>query len=40
MNVDLGEGLSTGKLIKQNVNVGQWMFALDGDDIHGPIIYT
>jgi hypothetical protein len=35
---DLGEDLSTGKLIKKNVDAGQWIFILDGDSIQGPII--
>jgi hypothetical protein len=38
--VNLEEDLSTNKLIKKNVNVGQWIFILDGDNIQGPIIDT
>jgi hypothetical protein len=38
--IDLGEDLSTGKLIKKNVDVGQKIFVLDGDDIQTPVINT
>jgi hypothetical protein len=38
MKIDLGEDLSTDKLIKKNVDTGQWIFILDGDSIQGPII--
>jgi hypothetical protein len=39
MKIDLGEDLSTGKLIEENVDVGQRIF-VDRDDIQGPIIDT
>jgi hypothetical protein len=38
--IDLGEDLSTGKLIKKNVDVGQWIFVLDSNSIQGLIIDT
>jgi hypothetical protein len=40
MKIDLGKDLSTGKLVKKNVDVRQRIFILDGDDIQGPIINT
>jgi hypothetical protein len=40
MKIDLGEDLNTGKLIEENVDVGQWIFVLDHDSIQGPIINT
>jgi hypothetical protein len=40
MKIDLGEDLSTDKLIKENVDVGQMIFILDGDDIQRPVINT
>jgi hypothetical protein len=40
MEIDLGEDFSTGKLIKQNIDVGQWIFVLDGGDIQSLIIHT
>jgi hypothetical protein len=38
--IDLGEDLSTSKLIKKNIDAGQWIFILDGDGIQVPIINT
>jgi hypothetical protein len=38
MKIDLREDLSTGKLIKKNVDAGQWIFILDGDSIQGLVI--
>jgi hypothetical protein len=38
--IDLGKNLSTGKLIKKNIDAGQRIFVLDGDSIQGPIINT
>jgi hypothetical protein len=40
MKIDLGENLSTSKLIKQKVNAGQWIFIHDGDGIQRPVIHT
>jgi hypothetical protein len=31
--IHLGEDLNTGKLIKENVDAGQWIFILGGDSI-------
>jgi dynactin complex subunit len=39
-NVDLGEDLTTGKLIKKNVDAGQRIFVLDSNGIQGSIINT
>jgi hypothetical protein len=33
MKIDLGEDPSTDKLIKKNIDAGQRIFVLDGDDI-------
>jgi hypothetical protein len=38
--IDLGENFSTSKLIKKNVDAGQWIFILDGDGIQRSIINT
>jgi hypothetical protein len=38
MEIDLGEDF-TGKLIKYNVDAGQWVFILDSDDIQRLIIH-
>jgi hypothetical protein len=40
MKIGLGEELSTGKLIKKNVDAGQWIYILDGDSIQGSVINT
>jgi hypothetical protein len=33
MELDLEKDFSTDKLIKKNIDAGQWIFILDGDDI-------
>jgi hypothetical protein len=38
--IDVGEDFSTDKLIKKNVDVGQWIFILDGDSIQRSVINT
>jgi hypothetical protein len=38
--VNLGEYPSSGKLIKQNVNLGKRVLILDGDLIKGSIIHA
>jgi hypothetical protein len=40
MEIDLGEDFSTGKLIKKDVDAGQWIFILDSDSIQRSIINT
>jgi hypothetical protein len=40
MEIDLGEDVNTDKLIKQNIDAGQCIFVLDGDDIQRSIINT
>jgi hypothetical protein len=40
MMIGLGKDFSTGKLIKKNVDTGQWIFILDGDGIQRLIINT
>jgi hypothetical protein len=40
MKIDHGEDLRIVKLIKENVNAGQRIFVLDGDDIQRPVIHT
>jgi hypothetical protein len=40
MEIDLGKDLTTGKLIKKNVDAGQKIFVLDGDGIQMSIINT
>jgi hypothetical protein len=40
MKINLGKDFSIGKLVKKNVDAGQWIFILDGDDIQGPIVNT
>jgi hypothetical protein len=40
MEIDLGKDFSTSKLIKKNVNAGQCIFILNGDDIQRPVINT
>jgi hypothetical protein len=40
MEINLGKDFSTGKLIKENVDVGQQMFVLDGDDIQRSLVNT
>jgi hypothetical protein len=38
--IDLGKDFSTGKLIENNVDVGKWIFILDGDSIQKSVINT
>jgi hypothetical protein len=38
--IDLGKVFSTGKLIKVNVDAGQWIFVLDGDGIQRSVVNT
>jgi hypothetical protein len=40
MEIDLGKDFSTGKLIKENVNAGQWIFVLHGDGIQRSVVNT
>jgi hypothetical protein len=40
MKIDLGEDLSTGKLIKKIVDAGQRIFVLDSDGIRRLVINT
>jgi hypothetical protein len=40
MEINLGKDFSTGKLIKENVDAGQWIFILDGDGIQGSVVNT
>jgi hypothetical protein len=36
--INLGKDFCTGKLIKKNVDVGQWIFVLDSDDVQRPVV--
>jgi hypothetical protein len=38
--IDLRKDPGTGKLIKENIDAGQWILVLDGDNIQGPIVNT
>jgi hypothetical protein len=38
--IDLGKDFSTGKLIKENVDTGQWIFVLDRDGIQRSVVNT
>jgi hypothetical protein len=38
--IDLGENFSTGKLIKKDVDAGQWIFVLDRNGIQRLVINT
>jgi hypothetical protein len=40
MEIDLGKDFSTGKLIKENVDAGQWILVLDGDGIPRSLVNT
>jgi hypothetical protein len=40
MEIDLGKDSCTGKLIKENVDVGQWILVLNDDDIQRPVVNT
>jgi hypothetical protein len=37
---DLEKDFSIGKLVEKNVDAGQWIFVLDGDDIQRPVVNT
>jgi hypothetical protein len=39
MEIDLEKDLSTGKLIKKNIDAGKIIFVFDGDDIQRPVIH-
>jgi dynactin complex subunit len=36
--IDLGKDSCTNKLIKENVDAGQWILVLDRDDIQRPVV--
>jgi hypothetical protein len=38
--INLGKDLSTGELLKKNIDAGQRIFVLDGDGIQRLIIHT
>jgi hypothetical protein len=38
--INLGKNSCTGKLIKENVDVGQWVLVLDGDGIQRSVLNT
>jgi hypothetical protein len=38
MEIDLRKDSCTGKLTKENVDAGQWVHALDGDDIRRLVV--
>jgi hypothetical protein len=38
--INLRKDFSTGKLIKENVDTGQWIFVLDGDGIQRLVVNT
>jgi hypothetical protein len=40
MEIDFGKDFSTGKLIKENVDAGQWIFVLDRDGIQRSVVNT
>jgi sirohydrochlorin ferrochelatase len=40
MEIDLRKDFSTDKLIKKNVDAGQWIFILDGDGIQRLVVNT
>jgi hypothetical protein len=40
MEIDIGKDSCTGKLIKENVDEGQWILVLDGDGIQRSIVHT
>jgi hypothetical protein len=40
MKINLGKDFSISKLVKKNVDAGQWIFILDGDSIQGSIVNT
>jgi hypothetical protein len=40
MEIELKKDFSIGKLIEKNIDEGQWIFILDGDDIQRLVINT
>jgi hypothetical protein len=38
--INYGKDLCTSKLIKKNVDAGQWIFVLDSDGIQRPVVNT
>jgi hypothetical protein len=40
MEIDLRKDSCTDKLIKENVDVGQWVLVFDGDGIQRPVVNT
>jgi hypothetical protein len=38
--IDLRKDSCTSKLIKENIDAGQWILVLDSDDIQGPVVNT
>jgi hydrogenase maturation factor len=40
MEINLGKDSCTSKLIKENVDVGQWVLVLDGDGIQRSVVNT
>jgi hypothetical protein len=40
MEIDLGKDSCIGKLIKENVDAGQWILILDGDNIQRSVVNT
>jgi hypothetical protein len=38
--INLGKDSCTSELIKENVDVGQRILVLDGDDIQRPVVHT
>jgi hypothetical protein len=40
MEIDFEKDFIIGKLIKENIDTGQWIFVLDGDDIQRSVVNT
>jgi hypothetical protein len=40
MKIDLGKDFTTRKLIKENVDAGQWVLVLDSDGIQRSVVNT
>jgi hypothetical protein len=40
MKIDLGKYFRTSKLIKKNIDAGQWILVLDHDGIQRPVVNT
>jgi hypothetical protein len=36
--INLAKDFCTSKLIEKNVDVGQWIFVLDSDDVQRPVV--